>query len=201
MDFKFYSLAVFIYAYCFPTQFPYIMMFLSFNWNPTGVTRHNMIALPEHWSITYSVLGFALLIFYCLSVISVDHCLSLWPLNCMYNRYNKYRLTTYDYPFGILNLLYYLSTHNFSFMCMFCRSFFVLLYFFFWWLYCLLRYTNSDSPFWYLKTLLWLFVIYVRITTICCFPKLYHINMYTQIINTFQISTIVTYFSFNYIHL
>ena len=150
---------------------------------------------------TYSFLGFALLSFYCFSVVFVDHCLSLWPLDCMYNRYNTYRLTTYDYPFGILNLLHYLSTYNFSFMCMFCRSLFVLLYFFLWSLYCLLRYTDSDSPFWYLKTLLWLFVIYVRITTIYCFPKLYHIKMLTQIINQFQISTIVTNFSFNYIHL
>ena len=151
MDFMFYSLALFIYAYCFRTQFPYIMMFLSFNWNPIGVTRHNMIALTEHWNTAFWVSRYSF--FYCFSVIFVDHCLSLWPLDCMYNKYNKYRLTTYDYPFGILNSLYYLSTHNCSFMCMFSRSFFVLLYFFFCSLYCLLRYTIPIPPFGILKLL------------------------------------------------
>ena len=152
MEFKFYSLAVFIYPYCFPPQVPYLMMFLSFNWNTTGVTRQNMISLPERWSSHTAFWGFALLIFYCFSIVFVYHCLSLWPLDCIYNKYNKYRLTTYDYP-----LLYYLSTHIFSFICMFYTSLFVRLYLFLWSWYCLFRCTDSDSPFWYPKTLLWLF--------------------------------------------
>jgi hypothetical protein len=126
MEFKFYSLAVFIYAYCFPPQFPYLMMFLSFNWNTTGVTRQNMISLPEHWSSHTALLVSRYSFFYCFSVVFVYHCLFLWPLDCMHN---KYRLTTYDYPFGISNLLYYLSTHNFSFICMFYTPLFILLYF------------------------------------------------------------------------
>ena len=101
-----------------------------------SLVRQNMIVLPEHRSLHTVYVGFVLLNLNCFS-ISLINVLYLWPLNCMYNKYNKYRLTTYDYPFSILNLLYYLSTHNFSFICMFCKSLFVSLFFFFWSLYCL----------------------------------------------------------------
>ena len=123
MDFKFYSLSVCIYSYCCPTQFPWCFCRLT-EARRASLVRQNMIALPEHRSLHTVCVGFVLLNLWCFSVVFIDHCLSLWPLNCMYNKYNEYRLTTYDYPFGILNLLHYLSTYYFRFMCMFCRSLF-----------------------------------------------------------------------------
>ena len=90
-DCKLYSLSVVIYAYCFPTQFPYLLMILSFGRNPTGVISEAEDDCPTGTRSSHTVcVAFVLLNLQCFSVVFVDHCKSLWPLNCMYN---KYRLT------------------------------------------------------------------------------------------------------------
>jgi hypothetical protein len=66
----------------------------------------------------------------------------------------------------------------FSFMCMFCRSLFVLLYFFFWPLcyICTSSIYGFWLPPWYLQTLLHGVPILLRITPLCVIPQVWPIT-------------------------
>ena len=128
-------------------------MFVSFNSSTTGVTigaENDPSEAPEftpgfQWRSCCSFFSFLCRVLQ-ISVcpFSFGHCL-VCP---------SYVYTS-DYPFGIFKP--YLGAPEFlvGFVCMFCRSLFVLLYFFLLAivLSVLLRYKDSDYPFiWYLQT-------------------------------------------------
>ena len=79
---------------------------------------------------------------------------------------------------------------NFSFICMFCRSLFVLLYFFFWPLCCLFFFDIQIliTSFWYLLAIVLLIILYFFFWPLC---SLFFFNIQILITSLWYLQTLL----------